>query len=175
MFEVYSWVEGCFMDSKDMEILDILGDDARSSFEDIANMVDLDVGEVRDRVSRLEEDGVIKKYMALIDWDEAGEESVYAAIELNVELSRESGYDNIAERIAKFPEVETIRLISGEYDLQILVRESSMKKVSSFVAEKISPLESVRDTVTHFVLKTYKEDGEVFFDKDSNERLSVSP
>ncbi|RZN60853.1 Lrp/AsnC family transcriptional regulator [Methanonatronarchaeum sp. AMET6-2] len=163
------------MDSKDIEILDILDDDARSSVEDIANMVDLDVDEVESRISRLEDEGVIKKYMALIDWDKAGEESVYAAIELNVELSRESGYDDIAERIARFPEVETIRLISGENDLQILVRESSMKKVSSFVAEKISPLESVRDTVTHFVLKTYKEDGEVFFESEDNKRLSVSP
>ncbi|OUJ18607.1 DNA-binding transcriptional regulator Lrp family [Methanonatronarchaeum thermophilum] len=163
------------MDSKDIEILNILQDDARSSFEDIANMVDLDLEDVESRISRLEEEGVIKKYMTLVDWDLVGEEYVYAVIELNVELSRESGYDDIAERIARFPEVETIRLISGENDLQILVRERSMKMVSSFVSEKISTLESVRDTVTHFVLKTYKEDGEVFFVKEDNKRLSISP
>ncbi|WGI16955.1 Lrp/AsnC family transcriptional regulator [Methanonatronarchaeum sp. AMET-Sl] len=163
------------MDSKDVEILDVLEGDARTSCEDLANMVDLDLDEVESRIERLEEEGVIKKYMALIDWDLAGEEYVYASIELNVELSRESGYDDIAERIARFPEVETIRLISGENDLQILVKERSMKKVSSFVSEKISTLESVRDTVTHFVLKTYKEDGEVFFVKEDNKRLSISP
>ncbi len=159
----------------DIEILEILESDGRASTQEISDMLDIEPEKVRERVSKLEESKVIKKYKALVDWYLAGSEFVYASIDLKVGLSRDRGYDKIAERIAGFPEVRSIRLISGEYDLQVIVRGKSMGSVSSFVAEKISPMESVRDTVTHFVLKTYKEDGEIFQSSEEDSRLDISP
>ena len=111
----------------------------------------------------------------MIDWEKAGEEYVYAIIELKVALRSRTGYDAIAERIAKFPEVRSVRLISGDHDLSLTVRGRSMKDVAFFVAEKIATLEQVQGTVTHFVLRTYKEDGDVLFEKERSERLAVSP
>ncbi|OKY78874.1 MAG: DNA-binding transcriptional regulator Lrp family [Candidatus Methanohalarchaeum thermophilum] len=163
------------MDEIDRDILKILQDDGKTPVEDIAEMVDLDVGEVKERIRDLEEDDVIRKYKAVIDWDKAKAGLVYASIDLKVELNREKGYDKICERIAGFNEVRTIRLISGESDIRVLVQEKSMEDVYSFVSKKISTLESVRDTVTHFVLRTYKEDGEIFFESETNHRLSISP
>jgi len=111
----------------------------------------------------------------VIDWEKAGEEYVYAIIELKVALRSRTGYDAIAERIAKFSEVVSVRLISGDHDLSLTVRGKSMKDVAFFVAEKIATLEQVQGTVTHFVLRTYKQDGDILFEKERSERLPVSP
>lgn len=160
---------------EEIEILEILEEDGKTSVEDISDMLDLEKKEVEEKIQSLEKNGYIKKYKALINWEKIKGELVYASINLNVKLSRESGYEEIAERIAGFPEIETIRLISGEYDLRLLVKGRSMRDISDFIAKKISPLESIEDTVTHFVLKTYKKDGERFFEKDEDKRLDISP
>ena len=115
--------------------------------------------EVSQAIAKLEETGVIRHYKTIVDWDLVGENYVYAVIELKVTLERNQGYQAIAERIYKFPEVRSVRLLSGNYDISLTVRGKSMKDVAFFVAEKIATLDQVQSTSTHFVLKTYKEDG----------------
>lgn len=157
------------------EILEILESDPRIGPKEIATMVGITEKEAASKIKEMEKKGIIRKYKTVIDWEKAGEEYVYAIIELKVALRERTGYDAIAERIAKFPEVRSVRLISGDHDLSLTVRGGSMKDVAFFVAEKIATLEQVQGTVTHFVLRTYKEDGDVLFEKERSERLAVSP
>jgi DNA-binding Lrp family transcriptional regulator len=157
------------------EILEILESNPRIEPGEIATMIGITEAQVASKIKQLEKKGVIRKYKTVIDWEKAGEEYVYAIIELKVALRSRTGYDAIAERIAKFPEVRSVRLISGDHDLSLTVRGRSMKEVAFFVAEKIATLEQVQGTVTHFVLRTYKEDGDVLFEKERSERLAISP
>lgn len=157
------------------EILDILESNPRIEPGEIATMIGITEAQVASKIKQLEKKGIIRKYKTVIDWEKAGEEYVYAMIEIKVALRSRTGYDAIAERIAKFPEVRSVRLISGGHDLSLTVRGRSMKDVAFFVAEKIATLEQVQGTVTHFVLRTYKEDGDVLFKKERSERLAVSP
>ena len=103
------------------------------------------------------------------------QELVFAVIEVRVSLTREKGYDDIAKRIAKFPEVHAIRLVSGEYDFQVIVKGKNLKEVAFFVSEKISTIPEVRNTVTHFVLRTYKEEGVTLFEDEEDRRLAIVP
>ena len=157
------------------EILEILENNPRIGTREIVTMIGITEAQVASKIKQLEKKGIIRKYKTVIDWEKAGEEYVYAMIEIKVALRSRTGYDAIAERIAKFPEVRSVRLISGGYDLSLTVRGRSMKDVAFFVAEKIATLEQVQGTVTHFVLRTYKEDGDVLFEKERSERLAVSP
>ena len=157
------------------EILEILESNPRIALKEIAAMTGSTEAAVASKIKEMEKKGIIRKYKTIIDWEKAGEEYVYAIIELKVALRSRTGYDSIAERIAKFPEVRSVRLISGDHDLSLTVRGKSMKDVAFFVAEKIATLEQVQGTVTHFVLRTYKEDGDVLFEKERSERLAVSP
>jgi DNA-binding Lrp family transcriptional regulator len=157
------------------EILEILESNPRIEPREIATMIGITETQAASKIKQLEKRGIIRKYKTVIDWEKAGEEYVYAIIELKVALRSRTGYDAIAERIAKFPEVRSVRLISGDHDLSLTVRGRSMKDVAFFVAEKIATLEQVQGTVTHFVLRTYKEDGDVLFEKERSERLAVSP
>ncbi len=157
------------------EILEILESNPRIGPKEIATMVGITEKEAASKIEEMEKKGIIRKYKTVIDWEKAGEEYVYAIIELKVALRERTGYDSIAERIAKFPEVRSVRLISGDHDLSLTVRGKSMKDVAFFVAEKIATLEQVQGTVTHFVLRTYKEDGDVLFEKERSERLAISP
>ena len=157
------------------EILEILESNPRIEPGEIATMIGITEAQAASKIKQLEKKGIIRKYKTVIDWEKAGEEYVYAMIEIKVALRSRTGYDAIAERIAKFPEVRSVRLISGGHDLSLTVRGRSMKEVAFFVAEKIATLEQVQGTVTHFVLRTYKEDGDVLFEKERSERLAVSP
>ncbi len=157
------------------EILEILESNPKITPKEIAAMTGMKESQVASAIKDMEKKGIIRKYKTVIDWEKAGEEYVYAIIELKVTLRSRTGYDAIAERIAKFPEVRSVRLISGDHDLSLTVRGKSMKDVAFFVAEKIATLEQVQGTVTHFVLRTYKEDGDVLFEKERSERLAVSP
>lgn len=157
------------------EILEILENNPRIGTREIATMTGITEAQVASKIKEMEKKGIIRKYKIVVDWEKAGEEYVYAIIELKVALRSRTGYDAIAERIAKFPEVRSVRLISGDHDLSLTVRGRSMKDVAFFVAEKIATLEQVQGTVTHFVLRTYKEDGDVLFEKERPERLAVSP
>lgn len=157
------------------EILEILESNPRITPGEIATMIGITEAQASSNIKEMEKKGIIRKYKTVIDWEKAGEEYVYAIIELKVALRSRTGYDAIAERIAKFPEVRSVRLISGDHDLSLTVRGKSMKDVAFFVAEKIATLEQVQGTVTHFVLRSYKEDGDVLFEKERSERLAVSP
>jgi len=157
------------------EILEILENNPRIAPKEIATMTGITEAQAASKIKEMEKKGIIRKYKTVIDWEKAGEEYVYAIIELKVALRSRTGYDAIAERIAKFPEVRSVRLISGDHDLSLTVRGRSMKDVAFFVAEKIATLEQVQGTVTHFVLRAYKEDGDVLFEKERSERLAVSP
>ncbi len=162
------------MDEKIRHILEILESDARANPEEIAALTDMTAQEVSQAIAKLEETGVIRHYKTIIDWDLAGENYVYAVIELKVTLERNLGYQAIAERIYKFPEVRSVRLLSGDYDISLTVRGRSMKDVAFFVAEKIATLDQVQNTATHFVLKTYKEDGVILHEPEAIKRLPVS-
>ena len=157
------------------EILEILENNPRIAPGEIATMTGITEAQAASKIKEMEKKGIIRKYKTVIDWEKAGEEYVYAIIEIKVALRSRTGYDAIAERIAKFPEVRSVRLISGDHDLSLTVRGRSMKDVAFFVAEKIATLEQVQGTVTHFVLRAYKEDGDVLFEKERSERLAVSP
>ncbi|MBU2559926.1 Lrp/AsnC family transcriptional regulator [archaeon] len=157
------------------DVLKILEKDARTDAKKIADMTGMSESEVKKMIKDLEKKGVIRKYKTVIDREKVGEESVYALIDVNVTPVREKGYNSVAERIMKFPEVKSLYLISGQYDLSVLVQGDSMKEVATFVSEKLAPLDRVHGTTTHFVLKRYKEDGDVLFEKkDKNKRQAVS-
>ncbi len=162
-------------DKKVVEVLKILEDNARLTPKEIADMTGYDEKEVEEIIKAKEEDGTILKYKTLIDWENVGEEFVYAIIDVRVTLTREKGYDDIAKRIAKYPEVHAVRLISGDYDFQVVVKGKSLKDVAFFVAEKISTIPEVRDTFTHFVLRSYKEEGVLLFKDEEDRRLAFAP
>jgi DNA-binding Lrp family transcriptional regulator len=157
------------------EILEILSENARANPAEIATLLGLSEKDVACEIKDLEDSGVIKKYITLINWEKLEGSYVFAVIELKVSLQRKTGYDSVAERIARFSEVESVRLISGDHDLQITVRGKSMKDVAFFVAEKIATLEGVQSTCTHFILKSYKEHGVILTDRPKPKRLVVTP
>jgi len=160
--------------STEEEILRILEDNARVSYEDIAAMLDISVEEVKKIIKKLEEEKIIRKYKAVINWEKMGKERVYALIDVKIQPERDKGYDSIAERLMRFSEVRNLFLVSGMYDLSVLVEGDNMKEVAAFVAEKLAPLPQVTSTTTHFILKKYKEDGDILFDKEEAERQPIS-
>ncbi|AEM57445.1 MULTISPECIES: Lrp/AsnC family transcriptional regulator [Haloarcula] len=159
------------------EILDLLRENARYTTEDIARLTDYSESEVAEAIEEFEEAGVIRGYGAVVDWNavETDEERVRATVELNVTLDRETSYDDISDRIAKFPEVTSLRLVSGDYDFDLEVEGDSMREVSHFISDKIAPIPEITQTVTHYIMESYKEQGMEFDDHDDDDRLSVSP
>ena len=157
------------------EILKILEQNARATPAQIATMVDKPVREVERTIKQAEKDGTILKYKAIINWPKLGKEDIWALIEVRVTPQRDVGFDAIAERIYQFPEVYSAYVVSGTYDLALLVKGKNMQEISSFVTEKLAPLERVQSTVTHFLLKRYKENGETFhLPKETNRRLPIT-
>jgi DNA-binding Lrp family transcriptional regulator len=157
------------------EIFEILEQNARATPEQISTMVDKPVKEVEKIIKQAEKDRTIVKYKAIINWPKLGKEDVWALIEVRVAPQRGVGFDAIAERIYQFPAVYSAYLVSGTYDLAILMRGKNMQEISSFVAEKLAPLAQVQSTVTHFLLKRYKENGETFhLPKETNRRLPIT-
>ena len=159
----------------DLAILEILFDDARTPVERIAVMTGHAAAEVETAISDMEASGIILKYPALINWDKLEQEQVEALIEVRVTPQRDAGFDAIAERIYRFEEVGSVYLMSGAYDLMVMLKANSMKQLSFFVAEKLSTIEHVISTATHFILKKYKSDGVIFEDGQVDQRLAVSP
>jgi DNA-binding Lrp family transcriptional regulator len=157
------------------EILRILSEDAKATPAQIATLLGRSEEDVAREIKDLEDTGVIKKYITLVNWEKLEGSYVFAVIELKVALQRKTGYDSVAERISRFSEVESLRLISGDYDLQVTVKGKSMRDVAFFVAEKIATLEGVQSTCTHFILKSYKEHGVILTDKPKPKRLVVTP
>ncbi len=140
------------MQEKDLELLRILEDNSRLSAKEIATMTNLTPNEVEARVHALEAAGVIRKYTTVRDF----------------------GYDRIAERLSRFRQVKTLRLMTGTYDLQLLVTGKNMQEVSRFVSEHVAPMDRIRETATHIIMKSYKENGNVLFEQQEAERLPYS-
>ncbi len=156
------------------EILEILHEDAMTPTNQIALMLGIDENEVIQNIEELKRDNIIVKYHAMINWDKAKSQDVEAIIEVKVTPQRDRGFESIAKRIYRFDEVKSVYLMSGAYDLMVLIQGANLKQVASFVSEKLSTLDGVTSTATHFVLKRYKEDG-VILDDTVDERLVVSP
>jgi len=159
----------------ELNILEILKEDGRTPPERIAVMTGSDVSTVRESIHSMESRGILVKYPAMINWDKAGAEEVEALIEVRVTPQRDQGFDAIAERIYRFEEVSSVFLMSGAYDLMVLVRGRTIKQLALFVSEKLSTLEHVNSTATHFVLKKYKNEGVILEGVRRDERLAVSP
>jgi len=157
-------------------ILEILEKDSRISPEEIAKLLKLDVKVVKRKIKEYEKQGVIVGYRTVLNKDLVCEQDhmVRALIEVNIMPQKDLGFDHIAERIYQFPEVTTCMLLSGTYDLLLVVEGQSIHTISNFVAEKLSPLENVRGTVTHFLLKKYKEDGVILKHREEHKRLNIS-
>lgn len=157
------------------ELLKLLQSNALESPENLARMLGITTAEVSARIQEYEKRGVIRGYQAILNEDELGLDNVTAVIEVKVTPQREGGFDTIAQRISRFPEVNSAYLMSGTYDLLLFVRGRTLREVASFVSERLSPLEGVLSTSTHFMLKTYKRLGVLMKQEASDERLSVSP
>ena len=162
------------MDGKE-EILNLLRDNARLSVEDISAMTKKTVAEVQAIIQQLENEGIIMKYAAIVnpEKDINTKEKVRAEIEIQVTPEREHGFDAIADRIYRFPQVKSLYLMSGGYDFKIIIEGNSLKEVALFVSEKLSTLEGVRSTKTNFVLKTYKENDIVYVEDERDNREGV--
>ncbi len=162
------------MDAKDWLLLRILEEDSTQELSEVADLADLTEAEVKDRVSAMEDDKIIRGYCASIDWEKAGEGVAAATVNLKVSPERDVGYDRIAERIARFPQVCSLRLISGEYDFEIRVTGRNIQDITRFVSEQIAPMEQIRETGTILVMKSYKENGRILYDRKEGERLLFS-
>lgn len=159
----------------DRAILELLEDNAKITAEEIATLLGIKVSEVEQRIAELEQTRTIIKYQALINWEKMGDEKVNAVIEVRITPQREVGFDAVAERIYRFPEVTSVHLMSGKYDLLVFLEGRTMKEVAQFVSNKLATIEHVLSTATHFVLKAYKQNGCILEDKESDRRLVVSP
>jgi len=158
-----------------IDILSILEQNSRATPEEIAVMTGLDPNDVRQIIEKAEQDKTILKYKTIVNWDELGRGKILAMIEVRVAPQRDVGFDSVAQRIARFPEVRSLYLVSGGYDLSVLLEGDTMQEVANFVAMKLAALEEVHSTATHFLLKRYKEDGEILSPEDKIKRLPLSP
>lgn len=156
-------------------LLQILKERGRLSSAELGKLTGKTEGDVQKALERYEADRVILGYQAILDADKTGHGGVRAVIEVKITPEREGGFDRIAARVARYPEVVSCQLMSGGYDLLIVVEGPDLKRVAGFVAEKLSTIQGVISTATHFQLKTYKEAGVLFLADEPAERLSVSP
>ena len=154
------------------EIVQLLQNNARLTAEDISAMTKKSVEEVKDIIKKLEDEGVILKYAAIVNPEKLSEnkEKVRAEIEIQVVPEREHGFDALADRIYRFPQVKSLYLMSGGYDLKVIIEGETLQEVALFVARKLSTLQGVRSTKTHFILKTYKENDIVYIEENSDSR-----
>jgi DNA-binding Lrp family transcriptional regulator len=157
-----------------MKIFEILEKDARVTPEQIATMTGMSGAEIKSIIEEAEKDHTIVKYKTMINWEKLGEEQVLALIEVRVQPQMDVGFNAIAERIYRFPEVRSAYLVSGGYDLAVLVSGKTMHEVAAFVTERLATLHGVQGTVTHFLLRRYKEDGEILASGEEHRRLPVT-
>ena len=163
------------MTKLEMELLDLLKEDCRLPLEKIAIMLGASTAEVAETIDRLEADRVILRYAPTINWDKTDRERVEAMIQVNVTPQRDKGFDEVASRIYRFEEVKSVYLMSGGYDLLVLVEGRTLKELALFVSSKLSALEQVTGTQTCFILKRYKEEGVIFEGDKTDNRLVISP
>jgi len=153
-----------------MTILELLENDGRLTAKELAAMLQKEVGDIKKEISELEDQGVILGYKTIIDWDKTDREYVDALIEIKVVPQRHRGFDEIADKICRYPEVNSVYLMSGGFDLAVMVEGKTMREVALFVAEKLALIESVTATATHFVLRKYKDKGVVYHAPEKDER-----
>ncbi len=158
-----------------LKILDLLKEDARHSARIIATMLGAAEAEVKAAIEEMENDHIILKYHTIVNWSKIDEDKVTALIEVQITPERGRGFDAIAERIYLFPEVKTVYLMSGGYDLLVEIEGRTLREVASFVSSKLSILEPVLATKTHFILKKYKQDGVIFEEHEGDHRMLISP
>lgn len=164
------------MTEKELELLECLEKDSRLPLDVLAKMLDVDVTEVQAMIRKLEQEKVIIDYVTLVDWAKVKEqEGLTAMIDVKVTPKRGVGFDEIAEKIYRHPEVKSVYLMSGAYDLSIVIEGKTMSEVAGFVAQKLSTLDSVLSTTTHFILKKYKHDGIIYEQNDDDKRIVVTP
>ncbi len=159
----------------DEELLSIIEKNSRIGLKDLAVMLNKTENEILKELEILEKDGVICGYHTLIDWEKTSIEKVTALIEVRVAPQRGRGFDEIAERIYNYPEVRAVYLISGGFDLLVIIEEKSLREIANFVSEKLSALDSVLSTATHFILKKYKDHGTILAKKTKDEREIITP
>ena len=158
------------------KILRNIAKNGKLSHEDLAALLDASPGEITAEIEAMEREGIICGYPTLINWDKTDCERVTALIEVEVTPERHRGFDKIAERIYQFDEVESVYLMSGSFDLTVIIDGRSMKEVARFVTTKLAPMESIQSTATYFVLKKYKEHGlPLVTEKSGDERQLISP
>lgn len=163
------------MNERKRQILELLKEDARRSAELIATMIDAPEDEVKQAIAELEQDHIIVKYATVVNWSKVEDEKVTALIEVQITPERGRGFEGIAERIYLYPEVKSVYLMSGAYDLLVEVQGKTLKDVASFVSNKLSPIDAVLSTKTFFILKKYKQDGIIFEEHEDDHRLLISP
>ncbi len=163
------------MEDLRIQILELLKENSKIPVEDMAKMLDQDVEVIEEAIRAMEEDGTIIKYSTVINWEKASDEQVVAMIDVKVAPKRGQGFDALAERIYRFPEVQSVYLMSGGYDLSVIIEGKNLKQVANFVSARLSPLEDVVSTTTHFILKKYKENGVILHEKNEDCRLVISP
>ncbi len=157
------------------ELLTIIEKNSRIGLKDLAVMLNMTEEDVLSELGEMEKNGVICGYHTLIDWEKTSIEKVTALIEVRVTPQRGQGFDKIAERIYNYPEVRAVYLISGGYDLLVILEEKTLREISNFVSDKLSTLDSVLSTATHFILKKYKDHGTILSKKHIDEREIITP
>ena len=153
-----------------MTLLELLENDSRLSAKELAAILEKETGDIKKEISELEEQGVILGYKTIVDWDKTDREYVTALIEIKVIPQRDRGFDDIAAKICRYPEVKSVYLMSGGFDIAVLVEGRTMREVALFVAEKLALIESVTATATHFVLRRYKDKGVIYKAPEKDER-----
>ncbi|MDY4697358.1 Lrp/AsnC family transcriptional regulator [Selenomonas montiformis] len=157
------------------ELLELLEHDARRPVSELASMLHRSEYEVERDIKELEKNKIILSYNTLINWEKFGDDTVTAVIEINLTPQREVGFDAIAERIYRFEEVRTVYLMSGSFDLMVIIEGKSLKDVANFVAKRLSTIDGVTATRSHFMLKPYKKDGIIIDNEERDRRLVVTP
>ncbi|MDF2924245.1 MAG: AsnC family transcriptional regulator [Paenibacillaceae bacterium] len=171
----FFWGVDWVMTELKTKVLDILNEDARRKPDLIATMLGAPLAEVEQAIAELEAEKVIIKYAPVVNWSKVEDDKVTALIEVQITPERGRGFDAIAERIYLFPEVKTLYLMSGAYDLLVEVEGRNLKEVALFVSQRLSSIDRVLSTKTHFILKKYKQDGVVFEDHEDDNRLIIAP
>ncbi len=156
------------------KIYEILENNARLTPGQVATMAGAKEAEVKKAIARAEKDKVIVKYKTVINWEKAGDDRVWAIIEVRIQPRKDVGFDALAERISRFPQVRTVHLVSGAYDLLLFVVGQTVQEVGLFVSQKLAPMEGVQETTTHFLLRRYKEDGELLSPGPEDRRQPLS-
>ena len=157
------------------KILNLIEKNSRIDIAELAVLLGITEAEAANEIAQMEKENIICGYYTMINWDNTSKEKVIALIEVKVTPQRGLGFDKIAERILKYDEVSSLYLMSGGFDFTVIIEGKTLKEVASFVANKLSPLETVLSTATHFVLKKYKESGTVLPGKGKDERMQVTP